>query len=524
MEGVAFDSSAEKREATCHPDTRVDILGQADEWANNPEKDCIFWLQGMAGTGKSTISRTVAYKLADKKALGASFFFKRGEGDRGKAARFFTTIAAQLVCQSPPMAEHVHNAIEAEPSVAEKSVAEQFEKLVLEPLRKVKSNPQTPLRTMVVVVDALDECDREDDVTTIIGLLPKAKQLSSVRLKFFVTSRPEVPIRDEFKEINGSYKDIVLHKVSEPVIEHDISVFLEFRLKDFRDKFNRRDIPERQKLAEDWPGQTKVQRLVKMAIPLFIFAATACRFIEDRRQGGGPDDRLQKILEYQTRNQISSLHATYSPVLDQMLVGLEAGARRDAIDEFKKVVGSIVVLASPLSVVSIACLLGISTAVVDGRLDLLHAVLDIPSDPNAPVKLLHLSFRDFLVDPDKREKNPFWVDERKTHETLAAKCLKLLSEGNHLTQDICRLQMPGKRREDVDKRTIDRCLPPEFQYACLYWIYHLKESEGKVQDGDQADQFLRRHFLHWLEALSLMGKMSESIALIGMLQAVVAVS
>jgi len=47
----------------------------------------------MAGTGKSTIARTVARKLDDKGRLGASFFFSKGHGDLDYAAKLFTTIA-----------------------------------------------------------------------------------------------------------------------------------------------------------------------------------------------------------------------------------------------------------------------------------------------------------------------------------------------------------------------------------------------------------------------------------------------
>ena len=64
-----------------------------------PEGDSIFWLQGMAGTGKSTLSQTFACKLQKKELFGASFLFKRGDGDRGMASMFFPTIASQLAIQ-----------------------------------------------------------------------------------------------------------------------------------------------------------------------------------------------------------------------------------------------------------------------------------------------------------------------------------------------------------------------------------------------------------------------------------------
>jgi hypothetical protein len=189
--------------------------------------------------------------------------------------------------------------------------------------------------------------------------------------------------------------------------------------------------------------------------------------------------------------------------------------------EFREILSPIAILASPLPTACLSRLLEIPKQDIDSRLVLLHSVLDIPPDPNAPVKLLHLSFRDFLVDSDKHA-NDFWVDEKETHRKLAGRCLQLL--GDHLAKDICRLQKPGTLRKDIDKQTIDGYLPPEVQYACLYWIYHLKGSESKVQDEDQAHQFLKRHFLHWLEALSLIGRISESIGLIDELQRIVDVS
>ncbi|KAK4205815.1 hypothetical protein QBC37DRAFT_236891, partial [Rhypophila decipiens] len=107
VKGAAFNSHAEEHHARCHPDTRTELLCQIRDWTNNPQAEGIFWLCGMAGTGKSTISRTVASQLSAEGVLGASFLFKKGDGDRGKAAKFFTTIASQLVHQLPFLATHV---------------------------------------------------------------------------------------------------------------------------------------------------------------------------------------------------------------------------------------------------------------------------------------------------------------------------------------------------------------------------------------------------------------------------------
>jgi hypothetical protein len=130
-DNAAFDSRAEEHNARCHPDTRVDLLEQIQAWASDPNGECIFWLNGGAGTGKSTISRTVASRFREQGVLGASFFFKRGESDRGNATLFFTTIASQLAESGIQL---VREALNSNLAPASKALREQFEKLILQPL------------------------------------------------------------------------------------------------------------------------------------------------------------------------------------------------------------------------------------------------------------------------------------------------------------------------------------------------------------------------------------------------------
>ncbi|KAH6970351.1 hypothetical protein BKA56DRAFT_443622, partial [Ilyonectria sp. MPI-CAGE-AT-0026] len=140
-------------------------------------------------------------------------------------------------------------------------------------------------------------------------------------------------------------------------------------------------------------------------------------------------------------------------------------------------------------------------------------VLDVPSERSSPIRLFHQSFRDYLINP-KGGVNEFFVNERDTHKMLAGRCLRLLSESGHLKDDISELRQPGKSRRQIDQCTIDRCLPSEVQYACQDWVYHMRGSKVRLFDGHQAFQFLQKHFLHWLEGLSLIGRISESIGLI----------
>ncbi|BCR98204.1 uncharacterized protein AKAW2_31523S [Aspergillus luchuensis] len=56
--GAFFGSFEDQHEDECLIGTRTELLRQVQDWGRSGDR-CIFWLSGMAGTGKSTIARTV---------------------------------------------------------------------------------------------------------------------------------------------------------------------------------------------------------------------------------------------------------------------------------------------------------------------------------------------------------------------------------------------------------------------------------------------------------------------------------
>ena len=515
---AAFDSRVDEHAARCHPDTRKDLLRRIREWGQNPQDKCIFWLSGMAGTGKSTISRTIAELFDDNNQLGASFFFKRGEHERDNASRFFSTIILHLVRRVPELTRYVRSSIEAESDISEKSLHKQFEKLIVQPLKELMKM-SIQMSTLIIVIDALDECEPEADVRIILHLLSQIRHLLSIPIRIFLTSRPELPIRLGFRKMSAdAHQDMVLEDIPQDTIKHDIAIYLTIELATIKDEYNIRFLNSQ--LPPDWPGDEKIQALAIMAVPLFIFAATVCRFVGDHRQN--PKKQLATVLE-QAANQASNLDRTYLPVLQQLVDGYTDWEKESLARQFRKIIGSIIVLADPLATSSLASLLGIPKEDIDIILDGLHSVLSIPSDRDFPVRLLHLSFRDFLLDP-RKSKFWFWIDGKKTHEMIANRCLELMSRPNGLRENMCGLKPPGKLRNEIDRKTLYDYLSSDIRYACQYWIHHLEQGGRCIHDDDEVHIFLQQHLLHWLEALSLMGKISEGIALIDTLQSLVAVN
>lgn len=515
-QGAAFDSHAEEHNPTCLPNTRVKLLQEINEWIQAQNAKVIFWLAGMAGTGKSTISRTLAHSVSAR-CLGASFFFKRGEGDRGDVSKFFTTIAAQLASRQPAIAPHIQAAIDSDPTIIGKAIREQFNKLILNPLSKLSGCTSD---TLLIIVDALDECDQGKDIQLLIQLFSRLKEIKHLRLKVFLTSRPELPIRLGFKSVSEEYQNLVLHEVARTTIEQDIELFLRHEFTRIRAEHNE-DHPEDGRLPQDWPQTADIQALTQMAVPLFVFAATVCRFVSNPWVSGDPRKRLKSVLNYQWSSQ---LEATYLPVLDQIAEGLGDDQRKKdkAWRRFRRVVGSIINLAYPLPASDLKSFFACESAVVLCRL---HSVLSVPSSRHSdgPVRIFHLSFRDFLLDQSKREKL-FWIDENKAHCWLAWRCQRVMKKFLHIDVDIFWAHTPGKFNTEGEICKIHEGIQRDLAYACCYWIYHLERCHARVSDSDGLLGFLTRYFLHWLAALGVMKKASESLALLGKLRDLVDVS
>jgi hypothetical protein len=94
----------------------------------------------LAGTGKSTIARTIAREYSEQVRLGASFFFARGGGDVGHAGKFVTSIAVQLASSVPTLRRHIFDSVTEHSDIASRSLRDQWQLLVLGPLSKLDGN------------------------------------------------------------------------------------------------------------------------------------------------------------------------------------------------------------------------------------------------------------------------------------------------------------------------------------------------------------------------------------------------
>jgi len=360
----------------CLQGTREDVISKIMNWGEGKDSRRICWLSGPAGFGKSAIMQTVAERLKGKGNLAASFFFLRGAGVRSEFTRFITTIAYHISLSIPTSQPFIQCALQKDPTIPSQSMQDQLQELVTEPLGQIPLE----IKPLVVVVDALDECDDHESIRQFISLL--AGTCGDRPLQFLLASRAEDHIRQAFASDVVQSATYIL-ELEEFNARSDITVFL-------RSKFNeiRRQRPRLfQDTQGEWPSSQQLTALAMKSEGLFIFAATVVYFVTDGK--GSPQEKLKQVLDS---------HLGLDPLYAQVL----SNANRD--DVFNKVLSTIIYLRRQLSITALACFLDLTSEVVVDRLTEIQSIIRIPADNRGSVQLTHASFRDFLLDKE-RSKN-----------------------------------------------------------------------------------------------------------------------
>ena len=287
--------------------------------------------------------------------------------------------------------------------------------------------------------------------------------------------------------------------------------------------------------SQDWLSEADLVSLVRKADCLFIYAATVCRFIEGLYDV--PEDCVSNILQGRSTRggDTAAIDAIYTQVLSSALArpGESQEMTEWLADRFREVVGSIVILLDTLSVTALGDLLSMSAEKIEVTLGRLGSVLDIPSDTTKPIRLLHPSFRDFLLNEARCGIGRFRVQSETAHSRLALRCLDILCQG--LQKNICNLKAPDSNPQEVSEDTMNRHLPKHLQYACQYWTEHLalacpfdashqrRKQLGLCDDG-KVHAFFRGKFLYWLESMSIMRKLPETVLMLKRLSSMLKVS
>lgn len=169
----------------CHPESRHLVIHKIVEWIfdTSSANTRVFWLQGGARYGKSTVLTSIANHMREFKYLGAFIFFNRDISEQSKPAHVFRTMAFQLVLFDPRIGEEIERAMKEHRNIAEAPFEMQFSNLIAEPLNRAAWDFSEPI---VILIDALDECE---DRAGLLQVFCEGLALLPSHLRIVIASR-----------------------------------------------------------------------------------------------------------------------------------------------------------------------------------------------------------------------------------------------------------------------------------------------------------------------------------------------
>jgi hypothetical protein len=508
----------------CLEGTRVDLLAGITEWMNDPLGQPFYWLNGAAGTGKTTVAHSVTQHAKEAGYLTATFFFSRAVDDRQDYGMVIPTLAYQLAIEHH-LSPLICAAVSSDHDIRFRPVSTQAEKLLLDVFTQLDPAASSP--RILIVLDALDEC-REDPrchmpggdlLRVILNVLP---QIPLARL--FITSRSDAGIERLFrhKAAAENTRVLALHRdVPRDTVRADIKHYLT------------------KELAEVWDTSTgehnpaslsDIDTLVRRADGLFIYARTVISYICDA--DGSPDQQLRALIDVspygRSNGKYSLLDELYTQILSKAL--RITSRKRYIVDhDLRNLLVALVLVRTELDVGSLSQLIAADEHECKLFLRRISAVLHYSQVTAEPVRLMHASFSEFLSDPSRcTQLAAYSVDLPHDHLRLAECCMKLLN--HHLCYDICRVQDPSLFNVDIEDLAtrLDRFIPACVRYACKYWMVHwlehIRATKARSQLPRGLAQFCSEHLLHWIEVLSFIGALDSTLQAVSELLALLNVS
>ena len=476
----------------CLSNTRMDILTEIFAWISIPTSKCnVYWLHGFPGAGKSTISTSVANISRDLRRLGAFAFFTRGVEARNDPAMLIRTLAYQLGEFDHRIGSAIAKAIEEVPSIRQAPLRCQFQKLLVEPFASL--NDSLKEGPVLIVIDSLDECGQSAAREELLKVIASESARLPPTVRIFISSRAERDIRSEFSARSHIFAREI--DITSPTNEQDVRTYIHHRMAHIRLQNEWLDLPS------DWPGKAQTEALAVRASGLFIWAYTACRYIE---KGQDPEERLAQLVQ-------TALYADAEAALDGIYItALESAGIWDDVafaTDFREIMGLIIVAENPLTAQTIDLL----NANVEGRKrrPCLHTIRHLGTvlqwAEDKPICVMHPSFADFITEKRRCRSDAWFIDRSAEHLRVARLCIARL--GKVLKKNICGLKLSTSGWTVV--------LPEDIVYPARYWVDHLCDSEVRGDEGvaEEIHAFLRSHFLHWIEVMTMMRKARQTIGL-----------
>ena len=473
------------KEKGCLRGTRESIIREICDILNDPAEDAprVCLLTGVAGSGKSAVAHSIARLYEEQERLGSSYCFSSTDVVRRNPENLFSTIARNLADHDSQYKSALWKIVKDNRALrTSTSPIEQVERLIIEPSKDLHI-----IGPLVIVVDALDEsgdpAGRKQLLQSIT--LQFNQDTLPTNLRFLITTRPENDILAAFS--HGSY---LVHKqmsdIPDRIVDEDIEKFIRYSLGHIIE------------LESSLPNEGWCRVLVDHSHHLFQWAWTACNFIQGEGAAGlSPGERLNILVESGHDQSLDKLYRTILGTILERDFTVDVARRR-----FYNLMAIILSLHEPLSLASLDALFG-STLKAREIIKPLGALLDGVFNEKKPIRPLHTSFRDFLL--DEKRSLAFHVPILSQHSLSIGQAL-LACMRRMLRFNMCNLSDSRLRNTEVPGLThrINMAIPPFLSYPCRYWMNHIQHVKCTPELLVEVTEFFKKFFPYWLEAISLL--------------------
>ena len=470
-------------EKGCLLGTRESLIREICDTLNDPAEDAprVCLLTGVAGSGKSAVAHSIARLYEEQERLGSSYCFSSADVAMRNPRNLFSTIALDLSDHDSQYKYALWKIVKDNRGLrTSTSPLEQVKRLIIEPSKHLHV-----VGPLVIVIDALDESGdsaSRKQLMQAITLQFNEDNLPT-NLRFLITTRPENDILAAFSHVSH-----LVHKqmsdISDQTVDEDIEKFVSHSLC---------QVPE---LECSWPRGEWYRVLVHHSQHLFQWARTACEFIHGKGYGLDPGERLDVLVK---GGNDQSLDRLYQTILETVLGQdpmLDVVRKR-----FHHVMAIILSLHEPLSLSSLTALFGDSLMARE-IIKPLGSLLDGVLDEEKPVRPLHTSFRDFLL--DEKRGLAFHIPILPQHYLSIGQAL-LVCMRHMLKFNMCDLSDSRLRNTEVPDLIcrMDVAIPSYLSYSCRYWMSHLQHVKCTPELLVKVTQFFKKFFPYWLEVISL---------------------
>ncbi|KAF8324984.1 uncharacterized protein EI90DRAFT_2203523 [Cantharellus anzutake] len=488
---VAAEYMYVKSKSECLERTRVQIQTSLLEHLKVPENRFI-WLRGPPGTGKTAICMSVASALNGQAALAASFFWDKNQAGTGldSIEHFPSTLAHQLAVFNEDFKMSLVRHLRQPSLVFVKSLPldKQMSALIIEPMRDVIEMLPSGKDRFIIILDGLDECGSPEAFDTLMKLVLQLHDLPS-SFALLVSCRPESQVvRAWARAQSMGYvipcEDTDMINKSETF--HTICRMVDEGLKDC--------------ISESlWkPSGEDLYAFASSCRELPVMASMRIREVCARTKRGAT---LKSEFDYfrDLMDAPTDLNSEYLRILWRSYMLESLPFRPAVIRNYRLVVGMIAVAQEPLSLNSIAQLLGITEDEVYATLRPISSIIDLPSTGEGLPKFYHATAKEFIMEHpiSGMHDHPFFIDDKDGY-FLGLPLLRFLRG----------LVMPTDRPLGDEKMWMKfqwKGQPEHIRYAVKYLFSHLDSSKlfSRVPNElrQEFDHFLT-HNLLWFIVLS----------------------